>query len=405
MANSLIADNILLTSRGEQWLLNFQDKDKALARELVANLTLVSAIEFERKLLAKIEEASKTVKGLVALYGVRELEPEESVFGDDDSAVDATPRGSDIGSEGRVATIIRNLVRDQPHKFVNHPTIAELRNSKIPNLFFVDDFIGSGKRVTDYVSSFYSHATIKSWNSYGKLKFLVVAYSGTRRGQAKVRAHRLHPKVVIERSCPTISTIEWKSKTKSAELKKLCNRYGRKQNMGRPLGFGKTGALMIFEHSCPNNCPQILWADGESWYPLFQGKAISSEIKANFPPEILRNDPVSTLIAAGEQRLAKAGHNVISRPLPTEWLLVLSLVSRSIRQVEALENATNLNHSAASKVIEACISHGLITSRLRLTDKGALELQASRKAELAHQKKLHNSDEEYYYPKALRIRN
>lgn len=405
MVNGLVAEKILLTERGEQWLSNFEDKDKAPARELVASLTLVSALEFERKLVAKIEEVAEATAGLVALYAVRELVFGEDIFPDDGGEVSATPRGSDIGSEGRVATIIRNLVRERSDKFVNHPTICQLRDSKIPNIFFVDDFIGSGKRVTDYINNFYSSPTIKSWSSYQKLKFCVVAYSGTGGGRSRIGRHKVRPKVIFERSCPSIGTTEWKSKGQAAALEKLCKRYAKKQKMRCPLGFGKVGALMVFEHSCPNNCPQILWGDGSSWKPLFVGKSISSEVKQFFPPEIVRNDPVSALVAAGESRIAKSGRDVIARPLPHEWIIVLSLVSRSIRKIDALENATNMNHAAASKVIEDCISHGLITPRLRLTDRGAQELKATRKIALTAGKKLPKEGEEYYYPQSLRSRN
>jgi hypothetical protein len=138
---------------------------------------------------------------------------------------------------------------------------------------------------------------------------------------------------------------------------------------------------------------------------LFLGKSIASEVKQVFPAEILRHDPVSVLVSAGEERIAKSGRNIFARPLPPEWILVLSLVSRSIRKIEALENATNMNHAAASKVIEDCIAHGLITSRLRLTDRGSQELKATRKTTLTAQKRLPKEDEEYYYPQSLRSRN
>lgn len=397
-------ENLLLTERGEQWLANFDDADKPVARLLVSKLILVSENEFERKLLGLIVEAGNKSTGPIGLYGVRELISGEHVFSATGNEISSTPRGVDIGSEGRLATMIRNLARENPTKFLNHPTWDEMRRVKCRRIFFVDDFIGSGKRVSDYIHDFYENATIKSWQSYKLIRASVIAYSGTSAGIARVKSTRMRPRVEIERSCPTISKeIRFKDNERS-DVTELCKEYARRAKFRLPLGYADTGALMVFEHSCPNNCPQIFWGTNVRWAPLFFGKSISLEARKIFPPEIVRHTPVSILIEAGEKRIAQAAKDLVKRPLPAEWLAVLSLFSKGIRRVDAVESTTRLSHRDAAEVIEKCVASGLLTQSWRLTNFGARELQASRKLAIAKTDGLHKTPPDDYYPNSLRNR-
>lgn len=399
----LTPKNLLLTEQGENWLKNFDDEDKQSARILAFNLMLISEIEFERKLLSSIEIGANRFGGLVALFGVRELNSGESIFDAADGMVHSTPRGNDVGSEGRIANIIRNLARNKPGKFLNHPTINEMRRSRCDAVFFVDDFIGSGKRIEDYATAFYAPRTIKSWFSYHKLQAEIYAYSGTQEGIRRVSQMKIGSSVEIVRSCPTIDTALWKEDERKA-VTDLCKKYARRAKMQHPLGFGKVGALIVFEHSCPNNCPQILWGSPKNfhWEALFVGKALASEVRAVFPPEIVRRDPVSVLIAAGEKRIAKSARQLVMRPLPAEWLAILSLFSRGIRQSEAIEWATGMGRKDAYELVEKCIATGLLTQNRRLSDLGRQELRAAQKITAGDSKPLPRGTEEDYYPLSLR---
>jgi len=405
MTVELAAINLLLTERGQKWLNNFQDEDKQFARILVSHLMLISEIEFERELIKRIEIEAARHKGCIALFGVRELDEgaQEHIFDAEGTGVNATPRGVDIGSEGRIATILRNMARASNGKFINHPDIIEMREKKCVAIFFIDDFIGSGKRVKKYVEDFYSNATIRSWHSFHLIKTEVFSYSGTSDGIRKIRQSKTRPRINIVRSCPTISTLLLVNE-QIDELKILCKNYARTNKMNYPFGFGSVGALIVFEHSCPNNCPQILWGSpkNNSWEPLFLGKAVASNARSVFPPEITRRDPVNLLIAAGEKRIADAARNLVRRPLPAEWLATLSLFEKGVRRIDAVEGVTGLNHSESAKVIEECVTAGLLTQKWRLSVFGQQELKATRKMLSYAQKKLPNSVEYDYYPHALR---
>lgn len=136
--------NLLLTERGGEWIERFEDADKPTARLLASSLTLISAMEFERKLLELIIHHAKQDNGPVALFGVRELARGEHIFSPAGDNINSTPTGTDIGSEARIATMIRNLARESPRYVLNHPTWDEMRTTECRRIFLIDDFIGSG---------------------------------------------------------------------------------------------------------------------------------------------------------------------------------------------------------------------------------------------------------------------
>src|SRR5580704_10227564 len=112
------SNNLLLTHRGREWLAQFDSGDLEVAERLIDSLTLVSHSAFERSIAQTIETLGAEVDGPVGLYATREVDPTKSYFDapDDDKTrpprgVDADARGADLGSEARIATMIRNLAR------------------------------------------------------------------------------------------------------------------------------------------------------------------------------------------------------------------------------------------------------------------------------------------------------
>lgn len=404
-SDDLPAKTLLLTTRGEQWISNFQDVDKHLARELISNLTLVSATEFERCLIKKIEDYARGKDGKIALYGARELDTKksEAVFDKTGDGVNATPRGADIGSEGRVASIIRTLANNRPDSFLNHPSVTTLRNEKCRHVLFIDDFIGSGKRIISYVTSFFCNPSVRSWKSYHLFETSVIAYSGTPKGLQNLARSKYKLNVQIERSCPTLDGLLWDRKKRKA-LTQLCLDYGKKLKLRFPLGYGDVGALLVFEHSCPNNCPQLLWFTPKknTWVPMFPKKTIDTELRTMFPPAITSGNDTAMLLAAGQQRMAATLQQQLQGPLPASWLTVLALFSTRARRLDAVESATKFNSIQAADVIEKCVTAGLVDQNWRLTDAGRRELSAARKLNAAKEKTLPNPINEVYYPTSLR---
>lgn len=314
---------------------------------------------------------------------------------------------SDIGSEGRVASLIRDLCRSQPEKLLNHPNLSELRLRRVDAVLIVDDFIGSGSRCSKYLDAIWKHSSIKSWVSYKKMRFAVAAYAGTRDGIHYIEHHPANPSVEIFRHCPTIAGLPWKQ-SRIDGVRSLCRRYANSRKLyGSPLGYQQTGALLVFEHGCPNNAPALLWARSKhdaSWRPLFPSRSVDASMMSVFPPEIARRDPVHSLIEAGQKRIASSMSSVEERPLPADMIVALTLISHGRRRKESIADATGLTARDVENLLERCIAAGFISPLHRITDRGLRELNGIRASTTSAAPASVPLGKDEYYPLALRSR-
>jgi hypothetical protein len=232
MSNEINSKKLIHTKQGQDWLNQFEPIDQEFAILLANNLTLVSHTEFERNLLAKIEGIASGIEGTVGFFSVRELEKEkpderciekplpfysQAIASEDGQSVNALSSSADQGSEAKVAHIIRQLCKSNPQKYLNHPTIESLRRSKSDAMIFVDDFIGSGGRVRDFLDGFWLEPTIVSWLSGKQISFHVIAYSGTEFGISSVEKHKSKPQVHVFRDAPSFDTFSWDKERKKPD--------------------------------------------------------------------------------------------------------------------------------------------------------------------------------------------
>lgn len=408
MAEKLEPRNLLYTERGKEWLEQFAPIDRELAEKLAGSLTLVSHSEFERSIQAILESEVTHRERPVAFYAVREVNPAERYFEQfanrDTNELNALASGTDHGSEARIAAVIRNYCKTDSANLLNHPTIAKMRSTKCRTIIFVDDFIGSGERVWEFLQVFWNEASIASWHSLKYIKFVVVTYSGTVNGIRKIKRHKASVEVVKERGCPTFLDMPWQSK-RIVEIVDVCERYGRTTSQGYWWdGYGNVMAALVFEHGCPDNAPAVLWAPNEPskpWKPLFPNRVILAGEKSVFPLEITRRDPVTVLLDAGQKKLAKSGALQRRGKLGAAILLVLALVAQGQRRQIALSFATGLDERSCAEIVERCIKWGFITRTRRLTENGYAELKAARKQRIPGFD-VPGRGEEYYYPQQLR---
>ena len=367
---------------------------------------LVSHNEFERGLTSLVLDLAQTVAGPVALYGAREIDSSIQFSVDGKLAsIDATPRGTDIGSEGRLANIIRNIALAQPSKFLNHPNIDLLRANQVDAVFVLDDFIGSGKRASDYLTALWQSRSLRSWTSYKCIRFDAIAYSGTAVGVRCVERHPARPVVHIARHSPTITALHWKIASIEA-AKKMCRKYAKQASLKGPsLGFRDSASLLVFEHGCPNNAPAIFWAPSTKlpkWVPLFPTKRVDVSTTSAFPSELVRRDPVHALLEAGQRRLASALASNAHRPLTDQEAVTLALFSKGKNRVETIASATGLPAKEARALIEHCIGAGWVSARRRITNKGRSELRGMRVGLTRSTLLVSELGNDEYYPTALR---
>jgi hypothetical protein len=400
---------LLLTERGQEWLSQFDDLDKGMASRLVNSLTLVSHSSFDRTLDCLIRQTKDSVKGPIALFATRELKKKKKtefvkdiVSTDTKLSLDAVSRGSDLGSEARVAATIRSICKSSP-AFLNHPTVEQMRTQRCDAIVVVDDLVGSGTRSAEFLGAIWESRSIRSWLSRKNVQIIVICYAATKKGKARVERLMCHPTVKYEIACPVITSLPWPKKLRD-RIDALCEKYGPSTSRPRiPLGYCDIGALLVFEHGCPNNAPSILWAPQTTktnWLPLFPDRTILPKEKSAFPSEIERRDPISVLVEAGQTRLSRA---VTSAPPPIseETLLVLAFAAKRVLNAGALSFATGLTDRQCATILQDCVRWGFLTITYRLTDAGRAELKTARKVK-KRCVSIAPKGEEDYYPRMLR---
>jgi hypothetical protein len=398
------ANELAVTARGAAWLEQFDVSDRETARELLDSLTLISHNEFERALTALVSYVASKLDGPVALFATREFEPTEPFFQKDGLSIDAVAGGNDLGSEARVAALIRNLSRAEPKKYLNHPTIEDMRTARCRGLFVVDDFIGSGERTTEFLSSMWLNATLRSWCSLHLISIYAIAYAATELGRRRVERAKVKPKLRLERDCPTFYDMPW-TRARRRKVLSLISRYGSRTSCpGFALGYERIAAALIFEHGCPDNCPAILWAPPNAnapWQPLFPTRSVLPPEASAFPSEILRPDPARIMMQSGQRRLAQSGALSSRGPIGPTVLLVLGLAAKGIRTRAALAHATGLPAGDCGRLFDRCVQWRLLTPTLRLTPAGAAELDYARQS-TTRQNKVPSRGVDSYYPQQLR---
>lgn len=400
------------TGNGKSWLGQFDAVDQETAARLLGALTLVSHSAFERAISTLILQEAEKVDGPVALYATREVKgivnywdamanPEDPL-----APFDPVARGPDLGSEARIAAIIRNLCKTAPAKLRNHPSLETIKATRASAIIVVDDIIGSGQRTADFLNAMWVPKNIKSWHSRHQIKFVSLAYSATEMGMEKVQGLRCDPEVVIERDCPTLGEIPWHHETGEA-ITELCRRYGRlTSKRGMSLGYKNTMAALIFEHGCPNNAPAILWAPitarHSKWVPLFPDRAVLPEQASAFPLDIMARDPIALLTdLAGEDELELPPAILGDSPLGTTTVTILALVEKGIRSRNALSYATGYAAQECAALLDRCMARGYLTAAVRLTSLGRAELKQAAEAKDAPNR-LPPRGKDVYYPKQLR---
>lgn len=406
-------DNLQFTRRYIDWVSQFDQRDQPLAELLARKLTLISHTEFERNISNLIEDEAKRFDSPIALYAVRELDKEHPCSYFDQvrgaAGLDAVGRGVDIGSEGRIAAIIRSLAKAQPEKYLNHPDVAELRQQRARRIFVVDDIIGSGTRTRNFLDAIWRDASIRSWWSRGLIRFSVISYSSTLQGTEEVAKSAClgsvnqRNSIRLTRACPTMLDVFLEEGEHTA-IASLCRTYGKKTSKpGMSLGYKDTMAMLVFEHGCPNNTPSILWAPKTTkkrWEPLFPNRVVMTEQASSFSLKINENRPDIALRVAGEARLASSvaqSFGVVSSSV----VVCLALAAKGIRSLAALSFATGLTHDQCIEMRTRCESDGLLTTSGRLTSRGFAELRYGRRIRAPHAP-LDENGEEYYYPRSLR---
>jgi hypothetical protein len=311
----------------------------------------------------------------------------------------ATPS---VGSEGIVANIIGQVAK-RDARFISHPGPDKIRQHHVRTFCIVTDFVGSGRRVREYLDAAWRNATVRSWHSFGLLRFVVASYAATTRGKRLVEKHPARPEVMPVVMCQTVSELgdAW-----VGPCMELCRAYDplRKRN-DEPdwfLGYGGVGALVAFAHGCPNNVPRIFTGRGGSnkWQPLFRQRIVDGSLARGTV------DVVDGLVTRRKLEMLgtspQLAKQLTERALPSglPMLLYLQAVSSGPRHREALARRTGLPLKEIAALANAAAANGWISDRGLLTEQGRSQLKAPGGS--TRVKPIYGPVELAYYPGSLR---
>jgi hypothetical protein len=400
-----------------EWLRQFDPDDRPAATRLVEAIMLVNLDYFFSGVRTRILEQAGTVRCPIGLYVEREIgkwrgEPNrlfrEAMRRGRVTAYGAGPRpvlpaktiNPEVGSEGLLAWLATEICREHPNEFVSHPGPDQIRAKRIKTFLLFTDFIGSGRRASNYLSAAWRVASVRSWHSGGLLRFGVVAYSGTEEGCRVLSRHPTSPRLSLVAPCPTIrSTFDG---NEAATIEAICQRYDpHGPDPVESLGYAGTGALIVFAHGCPNNAPRLLHRGRRGhWTPLFPNRVTASS-RANFSTHRTHTETIERLMSMGQKRLAES---VRLSALPDQgkaMVLLLAALARGPRLDEAVARRTGLSLLEVESLVRTAVTFGWIDHRRRLTNAGHGQLEHVRVRPPPNAPLL-PKEEKLYFPRSLR---
>ncbi|TNF78766.1 MarR family transcriptional regulator [Pseudomonas sp. ICMP22404] len=420
-------------ARARAWLEQFNLGDRSRARKLLEAFAFVSRDDFINHMRAMLLREAESIQGTVALYAERELRHRlgkpNRLFSETRRSIRRAigAKGPDavrptkaydpsVGSEGIVAQMISQLCQEYPGKFLNHPGPEQIRRKRVRAFWVVTDLIGSGDRASSYLEAAWLVRSVRSWWSGKLMSFAVMAYSATGLGERRVTRHPSKPTIHIVLPCPTIDTCF--SAKEAEQMKVLCTTYDPTDGepghgpwfwCGPSLGYGNTGALLVFAHGAPNNVPLMFHKASKdkkkTWTPLFPARVSAGISKEVFGIDLTAESISARLANLGDQNLAKS-KAILKSDIDTgmSFLVLSALLRRSRMSDRALATRTGLKTYELSNLLQTMTRYGWIDSQRRLTDRGYGQLEHARKQEhLAKEAApVGNLILEPYYPSSLR---
>lgn len=408
------------TEQGILWLSNFNAEEQRAGELLINSLRIISSTDFGIALSELLRRLKENAIKPLAIYPIRELPTELASLANVSEARVPQERISDgtympalpldqpfeplPGSEGIAGNIIRTVIGHHPDpSLASSPkTLEELRQTRPRTIVLVDDYSGTGDRVTQYVDSWMHHPTIRSWYSYKLIKFHVALVAASGQALVNLRKHRRIEDIHYCEQAADFQTAMW-SVEEQQEIQQLCIKYSDSPKF--ELGFQGARGLLVLQHTVPDNLPAILWQTTckrvRNWMPFFAGRRMTPQQQRELDNYKLE---ISAADIANSMQQFRLGSALADQPNPTVRLILLTLAAaaKKIRDPRELSVLLRTTLVSAQQTRDACQSLGLVDSDGRLTDQGRAELRrAQARADEVQRRRLIRSDD-IYYPTQLR---
>ena len=387
------------TEKGKLWLSQFEKSDSEKAKMILNDLIYVSHNEFVKSLSQLIRNfAKKHDSETIALFAARENMGDPFYWSNNKKPPRSVHGISSVGSEGIIAHLCRDIAKENT-RIQNHPSLTEMKDRKCRYIIIVDDIIASGNRIEKFSKWLYKTKTIKSWYSFGYIKFIACSYFASIYGENKLMRNKLIDEVLKVQSNGNGRSI-WSASEKK-EIQNLCIKYSKFTSRSEwPLGFKEAFTTILLPHKCPNTNPAILWANKKnSWNAIFSLR----------PALVLNNEPILNNNYFQEKILRVLRHTDLTKPSffkklnseSRQLLVLLSCIASQRRDENVLSNMLALPIPTIRQKFELCKKNGWIDEEQRITKDGLGLLTSARRNACISSKQIIFSNE-FYYPKTFR---
>ena len=366
------------------WLSQFPAESQPLAKLLLSHLKFISRDDYSRWVIQTILSFLDK-ESTFALYSVRKLNIQKTspyYWGENKEAIYRP--GTSQGSEDLVYSLISNLVRQNSKFLLDHPSLDELKDKKVRNYILIDDSIGSGDRVSEFINSMLKHPTFFSWWNFGWINIHIVSFSRFHEAEKKIIMN-IRGKDNAKQKIRKSSKIKFHSelvyyqnwiKSRWGEnyeqLIELCKNQTQILPWAR-LGYRKVFSDIIFYHSVPNNTPGIIWFEAPNWKPLMPQRSVPTWL-VNL---LEMNDKIN-----------------ISAPISDELLNILRLIKRGIKKPSSISQRLAVDVKYANNLLSHIKNMGFTDENTRLTHRGLDFLHKKRNINLP------SWDNSMYIPKS-----
>ena len=331
----------------KDWLNQFSENDQTTALDFLRSFQFVPDSVYREYIEKEILEIQKDKKKGIAIFARHKFPKEIKYYFEQDkqgNVIKSKIKG--IGSEDLVSLIIRNITRRTDVKILNTPSIENMRNEKINDIIILDDCIMSGNSLKKFLELFFNHSSMKSWFSLKNSKIYIITYAynidskknwhSAKIGKKDFNKYPSRLEKISIKNKITISSEKYPEWLKP-EFRELCCKYNRGDYS---LGYDGFTCNIIYEHSCPNNVPGILWQSSSNpqWKGLFMNRSISSAL-------------FSKLIncSSSEQPDIKYGA-YINKKILNNNLDIYLIINEILNEIEIYSNFDHLIERCACKI-------------------------------------------------------
>jgi hypothetical protein len=346
----------------QKWLAQFDHEFYPVAIEMLCRLKFISRDVYSLWLKTALD---KFAGDPIALFAVRKFDPTIQCIWDQEGNALQRPAESQ-GSEDLVMSVIANMKKGKAGSLFDHPDIETIRSHKIQKVVLLDDSMGSGKRVADFIKRMMTHRSFLSWWSYGKVRIEILSYSRTMESENAIRSSLVGSNHHA-RTFPACTKIEFYGHD-AYQRNNYIQRWGRgyqrildlcdntKQiRRERRRGYGKSMANTIFYHSVPNNVPGVLWFESAKWHALFPQRTFPGWLE-----ELLE----------GSTRVTQQNAASSEAHVDRESISILAAVRLGARNENSIAWNIGLDRKVVANLMLSLRGRGLLTIKNRLTCAG-----------------------------------